>query len=399
MMKAIGGGRILDLSTKPPGLLRARIRPFRARLGIIHDPKEHRGKILTPGRNKISLLLHSREGIFSVPDWTVVMDVYAAFRQTQYTLISYGIEPDTGERAILVKILENAILLNDRVLGLKPGIRPERVRERIETLVASMVDPLEHARNLNKRAALAHLEELKTGADSKGRHNPQALAARTVAIQRNVRARLDEIASIQPRILVNQMALKRMIGEAELWLTATGDFVWKLLDRDGLMPVLHYQRRTQVIAHHEFLIANLEAIDYNPYVTVAAFTASDLRLVTDMLRDGRQNGDTLRQIRKQLTLASVALHLKSTHIRIERLIYALSFKQLGTRQLPLPKVRQDIESIIQTLAKIDDSLLRRPIADQIRRHLSIALDALRHYRETADQENVRVALKGAVQDL
>lgn len=381
-MQKIGGGspsEVAAVRSKRPKevvCVIARMPLFGRPSGVILHPKRLAGQMLVPrwengkGRN---------EGKH-VPKWTVVPGgVFAAIRQTQHILNQYGTDIGMGEKSDMFAAMRLARELNVAILTAPPGTDAEAMRERLRDAIMESSRLLGMPRTLSKKGALALLAAIGKGGDARGRPNPSALMARSVALQERLRDRFEqEVLVIDPMIEARQKAFIEMVQLAFGWLTALDDYLAKLLAYDGLRPLLTSEGRSANMAHLTFFANEIGGIDFDPFRLACEETVVDLRRCVHLLRYGPLTGGPdgkLAEIRRRLINCRNAVALKAVQIDLERSIFRMT--QALAREdarYPFSDERRRLNALLTRLDRLDERWMRKRVVAEARANIIAALD-------------------------
>lgn len=352
-MEPIGGGR----GTTVQVIVKDKAVHVQTRLGL-HGVRSL-GVVMAPGEYAGMFVVRNED----IDGWQLVTSVYHAFRQTWHVLLKYGLDLTMGEKSVMAQIAGYFMELNLCVLGLKPGARIDDYRERVSTkaiqganlIGASPVRP-------SKRNARQQLVAVAKGNDRRGRLNPGAAMARTIAGRNAILGRLErEIMRIDPHIAKRQRVLIAMIQLAEAHLCGTEDFVRRLLAFNGLKPVFQFRSRLVVAQQCEFYAQALARLDFHPYREACDETLTDLRLARDLLRAGFPSKDDVHDIRKILVRCRSALAILHQVVAVERIIYQMTRAIDGGRRDARSRWQLECFKIESALKAVDESSFRHPV--------------------------------------
>lgn len=341
--------------------------------GIITGPERYAGRFMVPKWQELISLLKPGEDRRKFKFRSkhlgsqMVGNVFTALRQTEHILRKYGLHAPVGEAKLMQEASRVAHEMNVETLTAE-GNTYLNLRDHAEELMRRIRKPNAELHNLPKREAYDQLNALRLPLDSRGRANPSAKAARTVALERRFEERLREIMRIDPLIAHRARALVSLIQAAESELDAFEDFLKEILKSTKLQSTEIALPHARVTIQLNWYARKLQAISYNPYRTFAIETARDISRANVV-----SNPDSREKFDKVLTRCLNALKVKRAQVEIERLIWMFTDALLKrNNEKLLQHIRERLSKVTDILGNIDESSFRKPICGEAIKYLKTA---------------------------
>ncbi len=307
--------------------------------------------------------LQSGEEEFDFSDdllmYQVLPDVYTALRQTLHILFAnYGNSFDTqGEKNHLITALEKEQALNGQLLSLRK-INFEQLSAEIKKTVTAIIGQIgTQPRNMKKIKALDYSKMISQVLDAKGRVNPSAKMAQSVALRNRLQDRLQEILAIEPRVMERRTRLVAIIQLCELVFKSAQDFLRRLLPNLTKEYFDSHGGRSlqeKVSYRLQALAGDCSQIRIQPFLFPAEQLANEFDHAASMVMRSNYGGawDELKKSYESLRLRVIRTDLEDYITVITQLMFQPKRKLLTPE---LESIEKKVLDFRASISGIDDS--------------------------------------------
>ncbi len=277
--------------------------------------------------------------------------LYEAIRGRFHTLSQYGIREEKGELQLMSEFAEASREIIILLLDYSGLTQKEFIN--LNKKIAELAFRLEKVRKPTKKEARDYFKSSLNITDSLGRINPSATGAKTVAAERRLKMRKEEIYRIASRLGMLELAL---ITEKNR------------IEKDVLRPIRsflaslenHTVFKEKNVSESEIMgyatrlwmwISDLETVDVEPFLFPVKMLQNEFERVRELLRK-RQFARSKKILKKSLE----ALRLKEIQSDLEKIILDMSLIIYGrsTRVAYLSNLEARLQYLIADLKTIDE---------------------------------------------
>lgn len=360
----------------------ARMGIFGSDLGVGQgSPERHRGVLLVP-KWKRSLIdsLRGNGRIVFTPDLLVhqvVGDLFEAIRQQEEILWNYG-EPTNGERGEMRIALAAVEEINRICLGLKRVVNREAVEAHLMTQAETALGAIGlRPIDAKKIEASDYVQRLATILDTRGRPNPSAKAAQSLAAGRRLSERQEVIDTIEPIIVYRREVLRNFCAALSFIFTQQHDFLQKFFWND--LRLADGDLRRSVAARLRRFTVDLLRVDVKPSLATAEHLRREYGQAIAALETQRlgQAKEILRRSWQSLKLRQIRIVLEDVITDLARAVVA----SRKPRRMTVPvEVRKQyahrIDVLLNALGRVDERGFRHRVIPDAQLALAAAIDLL-----------------------
>ncbi|MDI6741091.1 MAG: hypothetical protein QME74_12120 [Candidatus Edwardsbacteria bacterium] len=380
-VRALGSSRVAKLKIEvgySTVEVKARVNLFGTDLGLVLEPAEYAGFFMVPRWEELINLLgngSARKEFRWRPEhlrYQLVRSLFHALRQIEHIVLKYGLDMRAGEKQLLTRAREVALILNSYSLGLGREVQSPYPRN-LTRVSAEVIKQLGEPRSLPVREGQAYLKAVLVKRDSAGRANETAAMVKALAASDRFRERLEDgVMCIEPVVVMRQKALLNLFYLTEYQIEVTLDLVNRLLRLPLRRRELKTLDRRRLANRLNFLGQELDRFEFNPYRLSFSDAAGELRLAAKDLF-GLGQTDWPRAL-PPLEITRRSLEIKQRQIEIERIIFALTRQHYGVAtHLTLDEAARRIRQINRFFEALDDSRFKRRIRLAVLNSLDAAL--------------------------
>lgn len=399
------GGKTLVIRPKF-GERSARVRElFRTRIKITREPVEYKKGERDLHGDPLLETMEISEGAVLVPIWNdnprpqdyIYRDIYEAIRGQEYT--SDGYQAPAGE---INSLRMSADAAHSAIrLFLDYGNLTRDKRGFLKSLLFGLSIKHGGSRNPEKKEAARKFEMASEEADSLGRPNPGARAARTVAGGNRLELRREQVAALVQAIGPRRTAL---LSELDRLWTDGWLLVWReIKNAEEALDASVCQRSGNGIPRrltHALDAAEsaLETIDVEPFLSGRFMVASELASARSNVLRHRWN-----RAREDLLRSQECIRFKKAGRRLHEIILDLSLYTANRKAdgtvVPLNDaigIRNALGDFRERFEPLSEKHLRRPIKAEVETLVGAAQDELLNRATFSRLEKAKEYLKGAL---
>lgn len=329
-------------------------------------------------------LVYTKENLI----YQIFDGLFSTLRQTYWILDgNYGISFQFGEKKLLSEAMAALDNLNLFALGLRGGEFGNHKKIFQSKIKAILRQVGTQPRDMRKRVIKSELEKIKSMSDRELSVNVGAIRAKTTAARIKLQDLVDNIMSIEPRIIARRQTLVSVIDYIRAYLEGGERFLTMLLKEENWRRFVS----SDIISHQKiqdqliFYILGLKRIDMQPFALSCCITADELEQARDKIK-AREHADAY----KLLIKSRESLKRMTVRVDLEREIMRLTLYLLPQRQtkpfswqMAIAKLRE----IHKRLREIDETNFVQPACQASLASLNRALSLL----SMQNKENLTVA--------
>ena len=404
--KMIGQGKLETVKISVKGKIKkvkARIGIFNSSLGIFTDGNIT-GCIAVPfWENQIisEIVRKGRQPVYTKDTkiFQVVKSIFHALRQTYHILYdNYGISFQHGKKQSLVEAISALESLNLFTIGF--GGKTSRKDKKIfQKKVKEILDQVGISpRDQRKKEVKKYLEMIENKADQERSVNPGAIRAQTIAVKIRLQDLVNDILSIEHRLVARRQVLISIIEYIELHLKGARHFLelllkpeyWQRFKKDDSIN----QKRVQ--DHLIFFAIELGKIDIEPFALSCQLAAKELKAASNMIKKNKYD-----EAYRILSISKESLKRRAIRTDLERTIMRITLFLLTDKKAKTftwQKTIAEVEEIIKRLDKVDETDFVQPACQRAITPLMVARAYLLP-QKVGNVELVRDYLKDAADPL
>lgn len=406
LSEMIGRGRVstVQISVEKEIIkVRARVGLFGSTLGVFTEGN-FAGRIAVPfWENQIiyEIIKMGEKPVYTKETliYQVVESIFHALRQTYHILYSnYGISFQYGEK----KHLQEAIAAIERLNLFALGLRQKTIetdKELFQRRVEAIFGQISlRPRDQRKKEVVTYLKQIGWQADRELLINPAVIRTRTIAAKIRLQDIVNDILSIEQKIVARRQVLISIIEYIELHLKGARHFLNLLLKEENWQSFIKSDltSRKKVQDQLTFFMMEFEKIDIEPFAFSCRMIVKEFREAREAIKEGNYD-----LVRKLLSTSRESLKRRAIRTDLERVIMKITLyltPQRKTKPFDWQRTIGQVRELVQRLKGVDEKYFVKPACREALIPLNVAFAFLKP-QKVSNLEMVREYLKEAAQPL